>query len=71
MRRGRLGIFALLLGFGTAGEHRSAGRGRSLAALRAGRDVALMRHTDAPAVARRSVGLLQSYPKARARKRGV
>src|SRR5260370_36664978 len=48
MRRFRFALFAILLGFCTAADVASAGEAAAWTALRAGRHVALMRHTDAP-----------------------
>ena len=44
----RFTIFVILLGFGSAADSAGAGEAEVWAALRAGRHVALMRHTDAP-----------------------
>jgi len=48
MGRIRFAIFAILLGVCTASDVAGAGEAEAWAALRAGRHVALMRHTDAP-----------------------
>jgi hypothetical protein len=48
MCRIRVTIVAILLGFCTLAEIASAAEAEAWAALRAGRHVALMRHTDAP-----------------------
>ena len=48
MRRIRFAVIAFLLGLGAAAESAGAGEAEALAALRAGRHVALMRHADAP-----------------------
>jgi len=48
MRRFRFALFAILLGFCTAADIASADEAEAWTALRAGRHVALMRHTDAP-----------------------
>jgi hypothetical protein len=48
MRRIRFAWFAILLGFCAAADIASAGEAEAWTALRAGRHVALMRHTDAP-----------------------
>ena len=44
----RFALFAILLGFCTAADIASADEAEAWTALRAGRHVALMRHTDAP-----------------------
>jgi len=48
MCRIRFAIFAILFGFCTAADIACAGEAEAWTALRAGRHVALMRHTDAP-----------------------
>ncbi len=48
MRRIRFALLAILLGFCTAADIAGAGEAEAWTALRAGRHVALMRHTDAP-----------------------
>jgi len=48
MRRIRCIMFAILFGIGVAPDCAGAGEAEVWAALRAGRHVALMRHTDAP-----------------------
>lgn len=48
MRRIRFAILAILFGFCTAADGAVAGEAEAWTALRAGRHVALMRHTDAP-----------------------
>src|SRR5262245_33429691 len=48
MCRDRFVIFAILLGFCTATDTASADEAEAWTALRTGRHVALMRHTDAP-----------------------
>jgi phosphohistidine phosphatase SixA len=48
MRRIRFAMFVILFGIGLAANGASAGEAEAWAALRTGRHVALMRHTDAP-----------------------
>jgi phosphohistidine phosphatase SixA len=48
MRRIRFALFAVLIGLCLAADDAGAGEAEVWAALRAGRHVALMRHTDAP-----------------------
>src|SRR5712671_2877173 len=48
MYRIRFALFAILLGFCTAADIAGAGEAAAWTALRAGRHVALLRHTDAP-----------------------